>query len=54
MKNVFMPTMASLAALFVSCPVNAQADVFYASAGNEWKRDNYYRTWFPVEYGPEE
>ena len=26
----------------------------YASAGNEWKRDNYYRTWFPVEYGPEE
>ena len=23
----------------------------YASAGNEWSRDNYYRTWFPVEYG---
>ena len=28
MKNVFMPTMASLAALFVSCSVNAQTDVF--------------------------
>lgn len=26
----------------------------YASAGNTWTRDNYYRTWFPVEYGPEE
>ena len=26
----------------------------YASAGNTWHRDNYYRTWFPVEYGPEE
>jgi hypothetical protein len=26
----------------------------YASAGNEWARGNYYRTWFPVEYGPEE
>ena len=24
----------------------------YASAGNEWRRDNFYRTWFPVEYGP--
>jgi DUF1680 family protein len=23
----------------------------YASAGNTWSRDNYYRTWFPVEYG---
>jgi len=23
----------------------------YASAGNEWRRENYYRTWFPVEYG---
>ena len=21
----------------------------YASAGNEWTRENYYRTWFPVE-----
>ena len=26
----------------------------YASAGNTWHRDNYYRTWFPLEYGPEE
>ena len=26
----------------------------YASAGNEWRRDNFYRTWFPVEYGPAE
>ena len=26
----------------------------YASAGNTWQRDNYYRTWFPIEYGPEE
>ena len=26
----------------------------YASAGNTWTRDNYYRTWFPVEFGPEE
>jgi DUF1680 family protein len=26
----------------------------YASAGNEWRRGNYYRTWFPVEYGPNE
>jgi len=24
----------------------------YASAGNTWHRDNYYRTWFPVERGP--
>ena len=24
----------------------------FASAGNIWRRDNYYRTWFPVEYGP--
>lgn len=24
----------------------------YASAGNTWERDNYYRTWFPVEKGP--
>ena len=24
----------------------------YASAGNEWRRDNFYRTWFPVESGP--
>ena len=23
----------------------------YASAGNTWARDNYYRTWFPIEYG---
>ena len=23
----------------------------YASAGNTWRRDNYYRTWFPMEYG---
>ena len=26
----------------------------YASAGNAWRRDNFYRTWFPVEYGPTE
>ena len=26
----------------------------YASAGSEWRRCNYYRTWFPVEYGPAE
>ena len=26
----------------------------YASAGNDWRRDTHYRTWFPVEYGPEE
>ena len=26
----------------------------YASAGNTWRRDNYYRTWFPVELGPAE
>ena len=26
----------------------------YASAGNKWTQNNYYRTWFPVEYGPEE
>ncbi len=26
----------------------------YASAGNEWRRDNFYRTWFPVESGPSE
>ena len=26
----------------------------YASAGNTWHRDNFYRTWFPEEYGPTE
>ena len=26
----------------------------YASAGNEWREGNFYRTWFPVEYGPTE
>ena len=26
----------------------------YASAGNAWQRDNFYRTWFPVEYGNNE
>ena len=26
----------------------------YASAGNTWHRDNYYRTWFPIEWGPTE
>ncbi|MBR2839457.1 MAG: glycoside hydrolase family 127 protein [Kiritimatiellae bacterium] len=26
----------------------------YASAGNQWREDCYYRTWFPVEFGPEE
>ena len=25
----------------------------YASAGNTWTRDNYYRTWFPIEIPPE-
>ena len=24
----------------------------YASAGNAWRRENYYRTWFPVELSP--
>ena len=24
----------------------------YASAGNSWHRDNYYRTWFPIELAP--
>jgi len=24
----------------------------FASAGNTWTRDNSYRTWIPVEYGP--
>ena len=24
----------------------------YASAGNIWARGNFYRTWFPIEYGP--
>ena len=26
----------------------------YASAGNTWTRDNHYRTWFPIEWGPTE
>ena len=26
----------------------------YASAGNTWQRDSYYRTWFPMEWGPTE
>ena len=26
----------------------------YASAGNTWRRGNYYRTWFPMEWGPTE
>ena len=26
----------------------------YASAGNTWTRTNFYRTWFPVEYGNDE
>ena len=26
----------------------------FASAGNRWSRDNYYRTWFPVEIGPDD
>ena len=26
----------------------------YASAGNTWCRGNYYRTWFPIELGPED
>lgn len=24
----------------------------YASAGDTWRRDNFYRTWFPIEYSP--
>ena len=24
----------------------------FASAGNTWRREDYYRTWFPVEYAP--
>ena len=24
----------------------------YASAGNTWRREDYYRTWIPVEYAP--
>ncbi len=26
----------------------------FASAGNLWRRGNYYRTWFPIEWGPTE
>ena len=26
----------------------------YASAGNTWTRANFYRTWFPIEYGNNE
>ena len=26
----------------------------FASAGNRWERGNYYRTWFPIEWGPTE
>ena len=26
----------------------------YASAGNRWSRDNNYRTWFPIESGPDD
>jgi DUF1680 family protein len=26
----------------------------YASAGNTWTRTNFYRTWFPVDYGNDE
>jgi hypothetical protein len=26
----------------------------YASAGDTWRRDNFYRTWFPIEYAPGE
>ena len=26
----------------------------YASAGNTWNRDNYYRTWFEIEWRPTE
>ena len=26
----------------------------YASAGSDWTRANFYRTWFPVEYGCDE
>ena len=35
---------------------NAETVFFcdYASAGNTWHRDNYYRTWFPIEWGPTE
>ena len=24
----------------------------YASAGNTWRREDYYRTWIPIEFGP--
>ena len=24
----------------------------YASAGNTWRREDYYRTWIPIEYAP--
>lgn len=24
----------------------------FASAGNTWRRGDFYRTWFPIEYGP--
>ena len=26
----------------------------YASAGNTWRKGDFYRTWLPVEYGPRE
>jgi DUF1680 family protein len=26
----------------------------YASAGNTWHKDNCYRTWFPMELGPQD
>jgi len=26
----------------------------FASAGNTWQRNNYYRTWFPIELSPED
>ena len=26
----------------------------FASAGNRWERGDYYRTWFPIEWGPTE
>ena len=26
----------------------------YASAGNTWRRADYYRTWFPMAWSPTE
>ena len=41
--------------ILCAATVGANAVFFcdYASAGNLWRRENYYRTWFPVEIPPE-